>query len=444
MSLQPDADEAPVDLTAGAGGSSRPPSPWQSFANRPRSILIGIIAVLVLVIVLLLATRGGPSPVEPTPTPDDLAARPVTISIKGTAFKIVPVDAGDGRWRTTGAGPDSAEWIYGTVVNYVIGLYASDEITSLVEDLADNDPITLRMSNGADLHFRLSGRQRVPSDAVDELFRQLRPGITLVVLGDGDDERLVATGLYDADREPATIGEAGLIRVGAPAQLGAWRVTVLSGQLAPDAANPSQAIYYVNFTVEYLGADPASADAFDLKLIDGVRMEYIIDRQASSKGAYAPPGGLVAPRNPTSFTAAYRVPASVPGPSLIWAFKPTPDEAQGARFEVPIVRPTPTPAPSTLITAQINSASLSEDQTRITISGGLGNPTQQQVSIGQVDVSLNTPDNVFSDLRSVEPPFPWLIGPGQTLAFRLEFSRPPGFSAILRIVTLQFELSGLR
>jgi len=26
----------------------------------------------------------------------------------------------------------------------------------------------------------------------------------------------------------------------------------------------------------------------------------------------------------------------------------------------------------------------------------------------------------------------------------LEFSRPPGFSAILRIVTLQFELSGLR
>jgi len=227
-------------------------------------------------------------------------------------------------------------------------------------------------------------------------------------------------------------------------ELGDWRVTVLSGQLAADPANPTQAYYYVNFTVEYLGADPISADAFDLKLIDGVRVEYIIDRQVSGQGAYSPPGGQVAPRNPTSFTAGYRVSANVPGPSLVWVFKPTPDETHPVRFEAPIVKPTPTPAPLTQIAAQINGASLNEDQTLLVISGGVSNPAEQPVTISQVDVSLSTPDNVFSDLRGVEPAFPWLIEAGQTLAFRLQFARPPGFTAILRIVALQFELSGLR
>lgn len=445
MSFQPDADDAPVDLTAHAENASRGQSFWSNPNNRPRLIMGGIVGALLIVIVLLLAGRRGEPPVEPTPTPDDLTARPVSVSIAGTAYQITPVTVGaNGIWRIANAGADSAEWLYGTVVNFVIGLYPTDATTELVEGLDDNAPITLEMSNGADLHFRMSGRQRVPADAVSNLFQQLRPGITLVVLGEGGEDRLVITGLYDADLESVTIGEPGLIPVGTPAQIGDWRVTVLSGQLAPDALSSAQASYFVYFTVEYLGPDPVSADTFDLKLIDGVRMEYIIDREVSSRGAYSPPGGLVAPRNPTSFTAGYRVPSDVPGPALIWVFKPTPNSEQSARFEVPIVRPTPTPEPRTQITASINGASLNEDQTLLIISGGIGNPTEQSVTITQVDVSLSTLDNVFSDLRTVDPPFPWVIGPGQTMGFRLEYTRPPGFTAILRIVTLQYELSGLR
>ena len=444
MSFQPNADDAPVDVTAGS--SSRGKSFWSDPAHRPRLILIGIAAALAVIALALLLARGDAQTVDPTPTPADLSAWPVSMSITGKTFKIAPVAVSDGRWRILSAGADSAEWIYGTVVNYVIGLYPTDETTALVDGLAEGDPITLDMNNGAELNFRMSGRQSVPTDAVADLFQQSRPGITLVVLGEGGAERLVVTGLYDADREPPTIGEAGLAPVGAPVQLGNWRVTVLSARLATDVEpeNPTQAYYYVDFTVEYLGADPISADTFDMKLIDGVRVQYIIDREISRGGANPPPGGPVAPRNPTPFTAGYRVPANVPGPALVWVFKPAPDEAQSARFEVPIVKPTPTPAPNTQITAQINGASLNEDQTLIVISGGVGNPTKQQVTISQVDVSLNTPDNVFSDLRGVEPPFPWVIEPGQTMAFRLQFTRPPGFEAILRIVTLQFRLSGLR
>ncbi len=447
MSFQPDADDASVDLTAGADDSSRrmPRFTWTDPTNRRRLILGGIVAALFVVVVLLLVRRGDEPPIDLTPTPDDLTARPVSVSIEGTTFNLVPITVSDGRWRIAGAGADSAEWIYGTVINYVIGLYPNPETITLVEGLTENDPIVLKMSNGATLYFQVSGRQRVPADAVANLFQQSRPGITLVVLGEGGAERLAITGLYDADRESPTIGETGLARVGSPAQLGSWRVTVLSGQLVSDPANPTQAFYYVNFTVEYLGADPVSADTFDVKLIDGVRVEYIIDRAVSSNGAYAPPGGLVAPRNPTSFTAGYRVPADVPGPSLVWVFKPAPDATQSARFEVPIAKPTPTPAPNTQITV-VNccAATLNEDQTMLILSGGVGNPTEQSVTISQIDVSLSTPDNVFSDLRHAEPPFPWVIEPGQTMAFRLEFTRPPGFTAILRIVTLQFELNGLR
>ncbi len=446
MSFQPNADDTPVDLTAGGTGSSRGASrfDWSDPSHRPRLILAGIAGVLAVIVVLLLATRGGEPSLTPTPTPADLNAWPLSVSIKGATFQIVPVSVSDGRWRITNAGAESAEWIYGTVVNYVIGLYPGDATTELIDGLVTGDPVMLKMSNGADLNFQVSDRKRVPADAVAELFEQSRPGITLVVLGEGGEERFAISGLYDVDRESTTIGATGLVRVGEQVELGNWRVIVLSGQLAADTANPTQAYYYVNFTVEYLGADPISADTFDVRLIDGVRVEYIIDREVSSNGAYDPPGGPIAPHNRTSFTAGYRVAANVPGPSLVWVFKPTPDETHPARFEVPLVKPTPTPAPITQITAQVNGASLNEDQTLLVINGGVSNPNPQTVTIGQVDVSLSTPDNVFSDLRGVEPPLPWVIEPEQTLAFRLQFTRPPGFTAILRIVALQFELSGLR
>jgi len=445
MAFQPDADDAPVEMTTGGGGSPRGQPFWTDPANRPRLIMIGVIAALVIVILVLLTSQPPSTPQDVTATPDDLSARPVSLSISGTEFQVTAVEVSDRRWRIASAGADQAEWIYGTVINYVIGLYPTDANTQLVNNLPDGAPISLKMSNGAELHFLMSGRQSVPADLVSSLFGQTRPGITIVVLGEGGEKRLVVTGLYDADREPPTIGEAGLIRVGSPAQLGDWRVTVLSGQLAPDPVNATQAVYYVNFVVEYLGNDPVPSDTFDLKLIDGVRVPRFVDTEASRKGAYAPIGGLVAPRNPTSFTAAYRVPANVPGPSLTWEFKPSPDFPQPARFEVPIVKPTPTPDPKTQLTI-VNCcvAQLSPDQTLLVLSGGIGNPTEESVTIGQVDVSLSTPDNVFSDLRTVEPPFPWVLGPQQTMAFRLEFARPPGFTAILRIVTLQFELSGLR
>lgn len=447
MSLQPDADNAPVDLTADAGSSGvKPRFTWSDPTNRPRLILIGIAVLLVVVVLILLTRQGGHPPAELTPTPDDLAARPVSVSVKGTAYTIEPVSVKDGNWQLARAGTDSAEWVYGTVVNYVIGLYPTNETTALIEGLVEGDPIALKMSNGAQFNFRMSGRQRVKTEAVTDLLKQSRPGITLMVLGEGGEDRLVVTGLYDADQEPVTVGEAGLARVGTPVQIGPWRVTALSGRLVTDAAgdNPLQGFYFVDFTVEYLGNDPISADTFDLRLIDGVRTEYIIDRDVSSRGAYSPPGGLVAPRNPTSFTAGYKVAANIPGPSLTWVFKPTPDSEQSARIEVPIVKPTPTPLPSTEITVQINGASLNEDQTLLIVSGGIGNPTKVQVTLTQVDISLNTPDNVFSDLRDSEPPLPWVIEPGTTLAFHLQFTRPPGLTAILRIATQRFELSGLR
>ena len=441
---QPDADEAPDDLTPGAGGSSRFQPVWADPRYRRRLILGGIAGILAIIVLALLTSQGvQPSP-DATPTPGDLPALPITVSIKGTSFTITPVTVADGRWRVSRGDPGSAEWVYGTVVNYVLGLFPTPETTELMEGLADNDLVTLDMSTGSKLAFRVSGRQRVPENAVPDLFQQTRPGVTLVLLREGGDERLVITGLYDADLEPMVAASAGLTPVGTPAQIDKWRVTVLSGQLAPDTANPVQAIYYVNFTVEYLGDQPVSSNTFEMTLVDGVDVKHEFDPQISRLGAYPPPGGLVAPRNPTSFTAGYRVSVDIPGPTLEWVFKPTPAASQPARFEVPIVRPTPTPEPKTQITVQINGASLSLDQTLLVITGGVGNPTGQSTTIGLADISLNTPDNVFSDLRAAEPPLPWTIGPGQTNAFRLEFTRPPGFTAILRIVTQRFELSGLR
>jgi hypothetical protein len=119
--------------------------------------------------------------------------------------------------------------------------------------------------------------------------------------------------------------------------------TVLSGQLAPDPENPAQATYYVNFTVEYLGDQPVSSDTFEMTLIDGVDVAYEPDPQVSQFGAYPPPGGLVAPRNPTSFLVAIECRATYrPDARMgLQAIRYRPVEA---RFSTDR-RPTPTPEP---------------------------------------------------------------------------------------------------
>jgi hypothetical protein len=408
--------------------------------------MIAVIGVLVVIIVLLLAGRNEPTPVEPTPTLSDLEARPVSVNISGQAFDIELVTVNNGRWQTSNSGADRAEWVFGTVVPYVIGLHPTPDVEQLMEDLVEGDAIRMSLSNGAELFFRVSGRQRISADTTT-LFEQTRPGMVLVLLGEGGAERLAITAVYNAEEESTSIGGAGLGQVGVPVQTGDWRVTVQSARLVTDVdpANPTQAFYFVDFTVEYLGAEPASSREFDLVLVDGVRSRYVLDADVSNRGVFSPPGGLIAPRNPTPMTAGYRVSASIPGPTLIWEFKPNPEAPVAARIELAIVKPTPTPEPNTQL-AIINccTAQLNLDQTLLIISGGIGNETQQQAVIDQLDVSLRTPENVFSEMRSVQPPFPWVIEPGQSMAFELQFTRPPGFSAELQIVNQRFELSGLR
>ncbi len=129
---QPDADEAPVELTPGAGGPSRFQSMWGNPRHRRRLILGGIAGILVILLIVLLSSQGGqPSP-EATSTPGDLTAVPVTLSIKDRSFTVAPVTVGDGRWRVSRGDAGSAEWIYGTVINYIFGLLPTPETTELM------------------------------------------------------------------------------------------------------------------------------------------------------------------------------------------------------------------------------------------------------------------------------------------------------------------------
>lgn len=446
MSSQPDADDAPVEWTAEDDYDSSDRPPFWSNPNNRTGIMIITIGVLVVIVLLLLAGRSEPTPVEPTPTLSDLEARPVSVNISGQTFEIELVTVNNGRWQTTNRDGNRAEWVFGTLVPYVIGLHPTSESEQLMESLAEGDAIRMSLSNGTELFFRVSGRQRISVDTTS-LFDQTQPGMVLVLLGEGGAERLAVTAVYNAEEESTSVGGSNIGSVGVPVQIADWRVTVQSARLVTevDPGNPSEAFYFVDFTVEYLGAEPASSREFDLVLIDGVRSRYVLDADVSNRGVFSPPGGLIAPRNPSPMTAGYRVSANIPGPTLIWEFKPNPEAPVAARIELAIVKPTPTPEPNTQL-AIINccTAQLNLDQTLLIISGGIGNETQQQAVIDQLDVSLRTTTNVFSELRSAQPPFPWVIEPGQTMAFELQFTRPPDFSAELQIVNQRFELSGLR
>jgi len=110
---------------------------------------------------------------------------PSGIEIKGRQFKVIPVEVAKGAWpyqRGTLAG-DKAVWVYGTLINYVIGLEASPDATMLLQDLTEADVIKLTTYSGRAVLFRYSGRQWVTVDKTD-VFRQMRPGLTLVLLGE--------------------------------------------------------------------------------------------------------------------------------------------------------------------------------------------------------------------------------------------------------------------
>jgi hypothetical protein len=455
MSMSPDAS-TPPSSNPNPGLGDRFQSAWADPSRRP-SLIMGIAAVVLAVILVILAisqTNGTTSTPKPTPTPDcpisggpscpATQTLPKVLHVRGRSLLINPVTLVDGQWKAS-AEAGRAEWVYGTLINYLIGLPASTENSDMLKALSATDEISIDLANGQSLNFKFLGRQLVTANAT-EIFAQSKPGLTIILLGENTDQRMVITASYIADSEVGKPAPGGYAQINTPIDIGGARVTVLSARLVYNAPGiqVGSAFYLVDFSVENVGTTPLDVSGFQIQLQDYAQQKYSLSTAASALGPNPAPKGTLQPGSLATFMSGFEVPTNVTGPVLVWIFSPQANFKAQANVAVPLIGPTPTPDPKTKVAVQITQAYYTPDQSELVIVGGIGNTAGVPIAVSAADISLRTPEGVLAQLQSAEPGLPWNLAPGQNQTFTLHFARLPGLSATLKILLATFELNGLQ
>jgi hypothetical protein len=278
----------------------------------------------------------------------------------------------------------------------------------------------------------------------DKIFSQQHPGITLLLLGDDSEQRLVVTGNYDVEKSEANRSvSSNVVAINTPIEIGPVRVKVLDGRLVENAPGiPVGSVFYlVDFTAENIGEEALNAADFQLELMDYARQKWQLSDTASQLGPNPPPSGQLLPGLSGTFTSGFEVPSNITGPILTWLFKPTAAFKGQASVAVPLLGPTPTPDPRSQTNVQISQVYYTPDQSELVVVGSIANPTTALIPIGPADFVLSTPENVLATLNSTDPGLPWRLSPNDKLDFTLRFSRLPSRAAILKILNNSFELT---
>jgi len=426
-------------------------SSWNDPAKRP-VLILGFGAVGVAFVLLIIALTAG-NPPQPSATPTPTCTPPncgqpgpsspdlKVLHLRDRSIFITPVTPSNGVWVST-SDVDKAEWVFGTVINYVIGLSGTQQNNDMLQAMSEADEITIDLSDGRTLHYRYAGRQFVSPTSTD-IFAQSRPGLTLVLLGDTDHQRLVVTANYCTDCEVGQAIPSTVTQINTPVELGTVKVTALSGRLVLNAPGipVGSEFYLVDFTVENTGANPITATEFVLQLQDYASQKYNLSDTASALGPNSPLKGQVAPGTMATFTSGFEVPSNVTGPVLVWTFRPNAKYKAQASVAMPLLGPTPTPDPRSKLAVQITQAYFSPDQAEMIIVGGIGNPSNVPVWVYASDVSLATPEGVHAAINNSDPQLPFNVGPGQNLSFVLRFGRLPSNTATLTILLASFQLT---
>lgn len=430
--------------------------------------IIGLIAVCIFGILLVrsLLTDNGISLVPGTPTPfastpippanEPLIVGvsesttvtvtldvPVSLNVAGQTFSVqTQVIAADGLWSPTIEGQDMAVWVYGTIINYIIGLPDTPANRSLLEEqLAPGSSIILTTRRGTEYTFDFSNRQTVPSNNRD-VFVQTRPGITLVLLGAREGERLVVRGDYVV-AETTDTGFGNVVSLGETAQLEDVQVTVTGATYVPDRpeAPPGFAFYLVDYQIQNVGLTAVDTSNLQLLLTDDLGNQYALNGPASQLGNYPPLSGFLNAGQTVQATAGYQIPASLVSTNLNWIVA-----RSGSNSRVQVTIPFNAGANVAQGTAvSLQSVTTSADLTSLILVGQITNVGGQPVVVTEGDITLRTEDGAGYLLLSTNPAFPWTVGPGQTTPFSVSFQRPPtADSAVFTVLNQPFQLTGLR
>lgn len=447
----------------------------QRLTANPALLLLGIVAVIAILAACIMgfvllrpmisdqeeAGVNTPSAGEPTPFPQmtqPAAGQPVvvgvsdsgtisvtldapaTLNLQDTQWAVQPQNiAADGLWNPE-VDESTAAWVNGTIVNYVFGLADSEQNRALLESLTPGEQMVINTRQGTTHTFNFDSRTVVPSND-RSVFNQQTPGLTLILLGSEDDNRVVVRGRYEVGATTQT-GTGSVIQMGESAQLGDAQFTPQASSFLTNRpeAPVGFGFFLIDFVMQNIGLSAIDTSAYRFTLSDELGNQYALNPIASRLGNNPPLTGFINAGQSVTATAGYQIPAGLISPNLTWTI--TAPDGRQLQVTLPFTAGG-TAGQSAVISLQ--QATITPDLNNLIIVGQVTNVGVQPMVIAPEDVSLRTPAGSDYLLLATNPPFPWTVPPNQTLQFAVTYQRPIGSSsAVFTLLSQPFELSGLQ
>jgi hypothetical protein len=435
---------------------------WHTPRTRPL-VLLGLLLLIGACVLLFVMARGAVNGILPRPNPTVIsgtaqptvpavmvnqtpvsgAITPSRLTFRETSFTITPLQPdARGQWRYDKNAKNTAYWAPGTVINYVIGINSTAETKALFDTVSNNETLVLDTSIGTQ-RYRIDRVQQLKVDDMTPLRDQSMPQITLLLLGESGDTRKAIIARYSDEGSPNTLNPEKLpinlkdiarVRVNADRLIAGKDVGLTNGK------NYLQ----VDFEITNLTQRALDVNQFFTQLTDGNGAKYNLSQAASNaRGAAGWAKSAIPPGATINATAGYEVPDTLSGPRLEWTFALDTNTPFVARVAIPYKAQASASPSSPQAEINVVSASFSPDGSEVRIIGTIRNPTASALQLSLRDVTLTSGSN-SSALNNSLPALPWVVSPGETLAFQVGFTRPTGgVAAVFTILGQSFEISGM-
>ncbi|MCB0015349.1 MAG: DUF4352 domain-containing protein, partial [Anaerolineales bacterium] len=246
---------------------------------------------------------------------------PILLDVAGRPFSLQrqALPPG-GNWQPLAVEDEGAGiWVYGTVVNYVVGLPDTDANRFMLDSLTTEDELVLTTQNGADYRFVFNSREDL-APAVSSIYAQNMPGITVILIGSDDETRTVVRGQYVVATAQTISGQDTTVELGQTAQLGDMQVTVTGvvHQFDQAVAPAGFDFYLVDYQLQNLGAANVDPNNLRMTLRDSLGTQYAMNPLASQVGNLPPLTSFVAPGQTVAASIGYQIPSGLTSPTLSW------------------------------------------------------------------------------------------------------------------------------
>jgi hypothetical protein len=486
----------PMDPVGGVGSETRfdafitsPDGPGRTLRTVGAIVGGGCLLLMLLAVVLfafyqVFVRRGGDDEVKDTPTPtvvavssptpvatleavadsplfvplvnsDDVRvplALPERLTVGDTVYTVQAQRAPEGAWPAVPTAGDTVAWVYGTVVNYILGLAPTSENSTLVSALQAGDTLSLHMSTGLILDFNVG---EIAIGAADEAgyLEQISPRLTLALLTDDPARRIVVSAPFFNDEagEPTLFSEAAVGLVGTLVNQGPVRVTVIEAYqvAAGEAGLPAGTGYLLtDLKIENVGQTVLEPEFFQTFVIDTAGERFPLTMLAEQFAHYGIPTESLAPGETVIGSMGYLVSRSSEG-EVRWAFNPLPGSDHWIivplSFDLPLATPTAEPPPVGFARVTVDTDDVFIDKTDGLLDIGLRieNISDGVVQVTESDISLSSWTDGELPLVAPAPPLPWAVEPRELELFQLQFELPTADSALLEVLGHTFSIENL-